>query len=699
MSDMPKTDHTPEDVPIKTHKHASLPGFSFVWLVPLLALAIALGVAWHNYAQQGPLITVTFENASGIEPGETELHYRDLTVGRVEKVSFTNDLSKVDVAIRLEKDVAHFVDEDSQFWVVRPKVTTQGVSGLETVLSGVYIAGAWDGEAGKAQSHFQGRETPPLLEVGQEGTTFGLHSNISIPGADTPILYRGVAVGRIGPSEITEDGLGVEAEAVILAPYAHLVTASTRFWNASGFSFSIDSGGAQLDFTSLASLIAGGITFETMASGGEPLSEGMLFDLYDDGDAARENFLLEGNGQSLDFLIVFDDNIPGLTPGAEVRLGGLRLGEVLSLSGVVDEDYFGDDKVRLIATVRLNPARIGMLTGDTGTDFLDFLEKRVAEGVRARLTNASLLTGGLRIELVQVPGAPDAVLDRDVEPYPQIPSAPANIANVGATAQGLIQRVDALPVEELLDSVIAFLDDSRRLIGSEDMQAAPEELRATLSALRNVAESDEVAALPAQIGALSEGLKAASDRLNTLLAEAEEQQLVASVSNLLDSLNKTAETFPGLSEQAQNILSDAESVSLDTMAARATELLEAADKLIDQDSAREIPAELNASLAELRGLMAELRGGGLVTNANATLASAREAADALSKASESLPALMQRINGVAAQAGTTLGAYDANSAFGRDMSAAIRQIQDAASAIDKLARQISRNPNSLLTGR
>ncbi|WP_136441403.1 MlaD family protein [Pacificoceanicola onchidii] len=803
---------TPGPVPIEPAKKG--PTFSFVWLIPILALLIAAGVAFQNWSERGPLIEVHFAKADGVHAGETELRYRDIAVGLVEKVGFSDNLEEVLVSIRLDKDVAPFVDADARFWVVSPQVTAQGVSGLDTVLSGVYLEGAWDGAIGAAQYVFQGSEKAPLLALGESGTTFTLTSEEDLPTANTPILYRGVPVGRLGETEVSADGLSVTAEAVILEPYDSLVTQNTRFWDISGFSFSLDAGGARLQFNSLASLISGGVTFATLGSGGTAIADGALFELHPSEETAREDFFLEGDGGSVDLMMVFDENLAGLSAGAPVSLGGLRLGEVVTISGVVDEARFGDNEVRLVATLRLNPGRIGLEdTSEAG--FLDYLDSRILRGLRGQLTNASLLTGGLKIDLVTVPDAPVAVLDRSTTPYPVIPTTDSNVANVAASAQGLLRRVDALPVEELLANAVGFLEDARGLVNSEGIQAAPEDLRATLAAIRAVAESEEVASLPAQIGTVAEGLEEASTTLNALLVDVKDRAIVAALSELITSIDTTAQTLPGLSKQAsavlgkaealpledlskqlsallgntdalvsnpdlaampkelrgavaslnalvaspeiaalpsqigtlakslqgasdrlngllaqvdegrivaqisdavakidaaagdlpelsqkaKTILSEAEALSLQTLADRAAELMDSAEALIAQDSTKALPGELNATLAELRGTLEDVRQGGLVGNANAALASARSAAEALAEASGSLPALADRLSRVAAQAGATLGDYSRGSEFGREMSAAIREIEAAAQSFDRLARQIARNPNSLLTGR
>ncbi|WGW03760.1 MlaD family protein [Tropicibacter oceani] len=805
---------TPGEVPLKPAVDKPS-GVSLIWVIPAIAILAAIGVAWQNYTSRGPLIQVTFARADGVRPLETELRYRDIPVGLVEDVHFSDDLGQVVAEIRLDKDIAPNVDADAEFWIVRPKVTAQGVSGLDTVLSGVYINGSWDGEPGPAKTAFQGAENAPLLALGEAGVTFTLRSDTGLPAEGTPILYRGVQVGRIGRTELTPEGLAVQAQAVILEPHTSLVSSSSRFWDISGFSLSLDSSGASLNFTSLASLISGGMTFETLASGGQPLSADSEFTLHPNEDTAREEFLLEGDGSTVSLMMVFEENIAGLQAGAPVTLGGLRLGEVETISGIVDQARFGDNEARLLATVRLNPGRLGLETGGDDSIFLEYLDERIAEGLRARLTNASILTGGLKVELILDDTAPQATLDRDASPYPRIPTAPSSVTNVAASAQGLIQRIDALPVEELMDEIINTLADIRGVVGSEEIQAAPEALLATLESVRKLAESEEVAALPAQVGALADGLNAASDKLNVLLGQVQDEAVVAAVSELIASLDSAAQTLPGLAEsagavlgkaealplddlsaqlsalvgnadalltnpdltalpgdlraamdglrsvvesgeftalpgqvgdlatslqqasdklnalleeaqqerivaamsevitsfgttadrlpgladQASAVLSDAENLSLDELAAQARDLLASIDTVVNQDSTRQLPSELNGALAELRLALEELRNGGVVANANAALASAREAAEAVAEASRSLPALSDRLRAVATQAGTTISDFGRGSDFGRELSGAIRQIDAAAQSIDRLARQIQRNPNSLITGR
>ena len=67
--------------PAKMNMRPARASLSWVWLVPLLALAVSLFVAWQSYAQRGKLIDIIFQSAEGITAGETVLKFRDVEVG------------------------------------------------------------------------------------------------------------------------------------------------------------------------------------------------------------------------------------------------------------------------------------------------------------------------------------------------------------------------------------------------------------------------------------------------------------------------------------------------------------------------------------------------------------------------------------------------------------------------------------------
>ncbi len=645
------------DVPVERARKSMFDVASLVWLVPVGALIIAIYVAWNNYSDRGPLIEITFDSARGIIAEETQLKYRDVTVGMVEDIGFSDALAQVRIEVRLDKDVAPFVDESAEFWVVSPEVTTSGVTGLDTVLSGVYIQGSWDAEPGGLVRSFVGRADAPLLTGDRNGARFELRT--SGKGGlteNTPIVFKGIEVGRIGSANISRDGRWVFADAVIYAPHDRLVTTETRFWDASGFSFNVGPSGAQLDFSSLASLISGGVTFETLVSGGQEVGNGAVFEVYPNEATARRSVFEDTDGQTTRVQALFAENVSGLTSGAAVEWRGLKVGEVANVTGLVDADRFGDRRARLIATLDLNMTRFGLPDEATEEAALEFLAGQIDEGMRARLASASLLTGGLKVELAMLDEAEPAALTLEDVALPTLPVTDSEISDMRASATGVLERVNALPFEELLDNAIAFLDNAAALVSSEEIRQTPVELRRLLADARGVIGSEAIQALPSEITAVLTDLQAVVGDLRSVLqsvdAENVVERLLAAVdgaANAANSVGRAAETLPDLIDRIEAVAAKAAALPLEQTLSDANGLIASVRDILEQSDTQALPARLGEALAGLTVILDDLEREGAAASLTSALASAEEAARAVQSSTSGIPELIQQLQGVAAR--------------------------------------------------
>lgn len=558
---------------IRPAREGPLSRISLVWLVPVIALAISLGVAWQSYSDRGVLIEIAFEDASGVEPGKTELRFRDVAVGTVEDVAFSEDLSNVLVRVRVENEVAPFIDADAQFWVVRPQVSVRGISGLNTVLSGVYIQGSWDAAPGAAQAGFEGLAAAPLVRPGSRGLSVVLRSRTGNQLASgAPILYKGIRVGLIEAPRLTASGNAVITNGFIEAPYDALVTTATRFWDTSGFELSLGTGGVKLDVDSLASLVEGGVTFETFVSGGAPVQSGVNFPIYRSEAEARDSLFQDAEGSLLMLAAEFDGSIGGLVAGSDVRFRGIKIGEVSDLSMRAVETR-GKKEVRLRAVLALRPGSLGLGQEATKEQALRLLQDYVAQGLRARLTSANILTGALIVELVELTGEETAALDVAAKPFPLIPSVEANLSDFNATAEGVFERINALKIEELIASAIGVLDNVNTLVASDGAKTvlpgltetlaearlvltelreagAAAKLNTALSSAEGAAKAVETAA--AQLPGLAEKLEKLTARTETVVASyGDNSRLIASALDTLRDISEAADSLKNLARTLQ----------------------------------------------------------------------------------------------------------------------------------------------------
>jgi len=461
---------------------------SAIWLVPIVALALGIWMVIHTLRSQGPEITVVFSSGASLEADKTKIKFRDVEVGLVGSVRLADDLESVVVTARLDKAAAPLLREDTQFWVVRPRVGPEGVSGLGTLLSGGYIELA-PGTGKEGRRHFEGLEDPPVTPAGAPGLKFRLVAEQSgSVGSGTPILYKGFRVGRIESAEFDVDSQKMRYGAFIAAPYDDLVTSTTRFWNASGITLSATADGIQVQTASLESVLIGGVTFglPEEVEPGEPVQSGETFKLYQDYASVNER----PYRQSVEYVVRFPQSVRGLRPGAPVEYRGIRIGRVervLLTEMTAARAYRKAQPIPVL--IRLEPGRFTLPDTEEGAAEMERrIEEAIGLGLRATLSTGNLLTGSLYVNFDMYPDEPPAEMETFAG-RPTLPTIASGLEGIQVRLSALLDKLNELPLGEMLDRVDRLLADVDAIVASEGVQSLPASLEETLAQLRDTLDS------------------------------------------------------------------------------------------------------------------------------------------------------------------------------------------------------------------
>jgi paraquat-inducible protein B len=470
MSDTPMQ-HPPEpgDARIVRRRwHISL-----VWLVPVTAAIIGLTMLVHGWLANGPDITISFHTASGLEAGKTPVKFKDVSVGRVTGITLSNDGTQVLVKVALSKAAGSLTRKDTRFWVVRPRINSSGVSGIDTLLSGAYI-GADPGVAEDTATDFAGMETPPAVIRGSPGKPFNLQADdLGSLDIGSPVYYRRIHVGRVTSYQLSPDGKHVQLQIFVDAPYDRFVTADTRFWNASGVDASVNADGFKLKTQSIATIVAGGIAFDNPDQASAAVAGQTRFVMQPDQNTAMA--APDGPAQLLQ--LRFQKPLRGLSVGAPVQFMGIDLGRVTS----IDLDY--DPAAKRFPTVvgvvvypdRLGRARAKLPTfaGDSEQQAAALLQDMVAHGLRGRARSGNLLTGQLYIALDFVPNAPKVAFDPNARPL-ALPTMSGGFDQLQDQIAGIVSKVDKIPLEQIGKNLNRSLSDLDKTLKQVNGQLLPQ---------------------------------------------------------------------------------------------------------------------------------------------------------------------------------------------------------------------------------
>lgn len=461
-------------------------GINPIWAVPILALLLGIWMVIYTIQRQGPEITIRFSTAEGIEQGKTKIKLRDVEIGLVKEVRLGEDHESVLITASLEKEAEDLLVEDTQFWVVRPRIGKTGVSGLGTLLSGGYIQIA-PGESSKSSRAFVGLEEPPVTPAGTPGMRVVLVADKagSVSPGD-PVLYKGYPVGRVETEKFDLDTKTMSYDVFIDAPYDELLTTTHRFWDISGVSIKAGADGVEMDSVALETLLIGGVEVgrPENVEAGSKVESGTVFRLYDSYASVNER----PYRYSKEYVLRFPQSVRGLHPGAPVEYRGLHVGEVERIM-VTEMTRSRTGTQAIPVLVRLEPARLEQPDSPEGVDNLaGAIERAVGDGLRASLSTGNLLTGSLIVNLDMYPDAKPAELGQFAG-RPTLPTVSSGLEGLQQKLNAFLDKLNQLDLEGTVKEAQQTLASLRKMLASEGAQQLPQSLDRTLAELQQTLAS------------------------------------------------------------------------------------------------------------------------------------------------------------------------------------------------------------------
>ena len=490
-----------------------------VWALPAAALLIVAYLGLQALAHQGVDIVVTFDSAADAKPGDTQVIYKGLSIGRVTKIVLSQDRKHVDMTVRLDPETKPVLRAGTVFWLVGAKPSLTDLNSLKAALSGVTIGMAPG--TGAPSRHFAGLLSPPEVLPGAAGSSYVLESDvIGATHTGASVYYHGLEVGKV--TDVSLKGPNSFQTAIFISePYDGLVRKGTLFYNASAVEFSLSGSGLTTQFAPGNAAFSGGVEFETpRETETQPHTpSGTHYALYVD----KGHALVSPRGPQVFYQIQFKDPVGDLDVGAAVTLHGFQVGSVTARSLEIDPNT---GEVSTPVTIAVEPARLNPQTaaGDVTPALTASIDsevgKLVQRGYRARLSQNPPLVGARIVDLVKVPGARAQTLagarTADGYSYPAIPSTSSgDVTALTAKADDILSKVQEIPIAEIGANVRQITGHLSALLGSPKVKDSLDHLDSTLGQIDQTVKENKP-----KVGPLIDNLNKAADQVQSLATSA-----------------------------------------------------------------------------------------------------------------------------------------------------------------------------------
>jgi paraquat-inducible protein B len=414
---------------------------SLVWVIPIVAAAAGVWIAVTKFLEKGPEITIVFSSADGLEANKTKINYDGLNIGTLTAIRFADDHQHVIATAQMSPKAKDFLVKDLKLWVVKPRISGLNITGLGTLISGYYI-GVQLGESKESERDFTALESPPLTgDV--PGKIFMLKSaELGSLGQGTPIYYRQIQAGQVVSYELDKSGAFLNVKIFVQSPYDQYVSADTRFWHASGVDVTLTAAGLHVQTESVMSILAGGIAFENPpADTPPPPAEAYTeFTLFDDRTQAFE----PPPKSPYTYVVVFKQSVRGLSVGAPVEMGGIKIGEVTGMQAQFDAK---SAEFSVPVTISVDPERYGVKflnfpkSEELAANHKRVMDTLVARGLRAELKTGNFISGSLLVTVNFYPDEPPATLDWSQNPV-ELPTVSGKVEAIEDSLASLLKNLD-----------------------------------------------------------------------------------------------------------------------------------------------------------------------------------------------------------------------------------------------------------------
>ncbi|MCF6244652.1 MAG: MlaD family protein [Sulfurovum sp.] len=512
-----------------------------IWIVPIIALIIAGWLAYQYFSELGPEIRIVFPKNEGLKAGQSNIRYKNVPIGVVNKIELNKEGEGVVVIARMDKMASSYLNENSRFWIVKPEVGFSGVSGLDTLISGTYID-MFTKKGKEQKENFVGLAQTYRNVGAGEYFVLNTHRGDSSVKVGTPIYFKNLKVGQVEYMVLSLDNSSIDIIVFIDKQYVPYVETYSKFWIRSTIDAELISGTLDFKLAPVTDLIQGAIEFSSPLSGeGKKIHNGFVFELYKNKNSIENKKIGYGGKELQTFVLHTTGGIAKLKEKAVVRYGGFDVGKVKSIALSYDKNSHnmkGKVAIEIDTSVFEDP-------NDSNHTGEENFYQAVEEGLRAQIVPTDPITGSLYVNLSFIENDNNkSIVEKNG--YAVLPTVEYDSGNFMASATKILDKINKLPLEKLLASLNKVVDESAKPISNANIVLL--DLKKTVKSLNKMTNKKTFVKMPDDVNRMLKELERTLKTTKRVVGGYDSNAL------MMKQLTQTLETVTESSKEMQEFL-------------------------------------------------------------------------------------------------------------------------------------------------
>ena len=520
-------------VPSVVQKKSKFNLFTSIWIVPIIALIIASSLVFQYYSSLGIKVTINFPKNEGLKAGQSLVKYKNVSIGVVEKITLDEEGHGVIVEVRMNKDVADYLNYEAKFWIVRPEVGTGGISGLDTIISGTYInmySKKIDSIFGKSKKDFIG--LPKAYRIKKEVSYFVLNSsngyNISL---NTPIYMKNIKVGKIEYINMSPDDKSIQYILYVKKEFVKHININSRFWVKNMLNMTLQNSTLSVNVAPIQTLVTGGIEFSSDVSNPIPLKGDITFHLYKSKKLALNKKITKKSNSIYKFKLISLKSISRLNKDASIKYMGYDIGNILKMSTKYDKKTH---KIVGYIDIEIDTSIFSNYNNNGKDNFYSALD----DGLSAIISESDPISKSLFIDLIFDENKTKVAFKDNI--IPMIEKKSISFNDLMTKTDSILSTIDNLKLDKLINSLNKMIEDSDNVING--LNSPIETLGNIAKDIREFTNTKSFKSMPKDIKKTLYHLTKTLKTTNHVIKGYDSKELMAKqISQMLKTIDKTSQ--------------------------------------------------------------------------------------------------------------------------------------------------------------